>query len=163
MLLKDKYEHLAVPMVGDVLLGQVISVGDRISTLIVSTILRYNGKSIKILGVPRTTHSYIFKGDVKFPFTKLSEIIKIGDLILGRVKIDWFRPVFISLDSPELGVVSAICERCGTVMPTPKMPEQVICPRCRNVRRTKISTLYEPITWRSLHIKNKIHIYPPAQ
>jgi len=163
MLTKGKYSHLAIPMLGDVLVGQVISVGDGISTITVSTILRYNGNGIKIMGVPRVMHSYIFRGDVDFPCTKLGEIIKIGDLVLGRVKIDWFKPVFISLDTDELGIVTAVCEKCGATIPTPKMTDKVICPRCKNSRRTKISTLYDPVAWRSLHIRNRVRIYSSIQ
>jgi len=156
-------DELAIPSKADLLLGQVISVGDKICTVDVSLILRRKENKVKLLSVPRITHAYIFKGDANFPCVNLSEIIKIGDLVLGYVKIDWFRPVFISFKDEISGIVFARCSNCGTTIPTPRELDKLVCPVCRTVRRTKVSALYEPVLWWELHILNKVHIYSPVQ
>lgn len=158
----------AVPQRGDLLLGQIVNVSERIATILVSVILRIieknSSRHLTLLKTPAPTHANIFKGDVNFPCINLSDILKVGDLVLGRVKIAWFKPVFISLDTKETGVVSGICSNCGVIIPTPRSfsSNTLTCPGCKASRKTKISELYDPIVWRELHFMNKIHILPSA-
>lgn len=156
------HSKLPVPMKGDILLGQVLSVGDKISTVLVSIMIRQN-KTPEIVSLPRVTHAYIFKKDANFPCTRLGDILKLGDLVLGLVKIDWFRPVFISFEGEEFGIVAASCSRCGASIPAPKSLNKLICPRCMSTRETKVSSLYEPILWREIHRRYRVHIYSSVQ
>jgi len=151
-----------VPKKGDILLGKVISVGDKISTILVSALMRNHGP-LAPRPLPRTTHAYIFIRDVGYPCVRLGDMLKIGDLVLGLVKIDWFKPVFISFEGDILGVVAAKCSNCGAIIPTPKDYNRLICPNCKNIRETKISVLYEPLLWSEIHKRYRIHIYPPVQ
>lgn len=159
---------LKIPSMGDLLLGQIVSVSEKIATVLVSLIIRIiedgNLEKIRLLKPPGPTHAYIFKGDVKFPCVNLSDILKLGDLVLGRVKVDWFKPVFLSLDTEDTGVVSGICSNCGAVLPTPRdlASNTLVCPRCKSIRKTKVSKLYEPIIWREIHLTNRIQTLPPA-
>ncbi len=158
-----EYREPIVPRLGDLVLGQVISVGDKIGTMVLSVLFRRRNGKISIFSLPRVSHAYIFRGDVGIPCVSLSEVLKMGDLVLGRVKIDWFRPVFVSLEGDELGVVSARCSNCGMVIPTPREREKLICPACKAIRRTKISYLYDSMLWKELHVLNRIRIYLPVQ
>lgn len=157
------YGHIPhVPKRGDILLGQVISVGDKIATASISLMLRLD-ENIKMLQLPRVTHAYIFRGDVGVPCVSIGDVLKIGDIVLGSVKIDWFRPVFLSLNGESLGIVCAVCPNCGIIMPKPRDLSMLICPRCKTARRTKISILYNPAIWYELHKRHKIRIYSPLQ
>ncbi|MCR8433130.1 MAG: hypothetical protein NDP13_02690 [Crenarchaeota archaeon] len=155
------------PELGDLALGQVVNVGDKIATLLISMIFRIQREGelnrLVILRPPPPTHANIFKGDVSFPCVNLVDIIKTGDIILGRVKIAWFKPIFMSLDTEETGVVSGLCSNCGLVIPTPcdLSKQTLICPRCGGSRKTKISKLYNPMLWREIYHINRVRTLPP--
>ena len=147
---------------GDLVLGQVISVGDRISTLELSLVIKKEKEKWVFYPLRERAHAYLFKGDTNYPCVSLAEILKIGDIVLGRVKIDWFFPVFISFDDKVTGVVSALCSQCGTILPTPKNFDFLACPKCKTTRKTKISHLYNPLLWREIHKLHRIKTLPPA-
>lgn len=160
-------KRVTEPELGDLVLGQIINVGDKIATAIAPVIFRIkrneHSYTMSTLRPPFPIHANIFKSDVAFSFVNLSDIIKTGDLVLGRVKIAWFKPIFISLDTEETGVLSGLCSNCGSTMPTPPdiSKQTLFCPRCGGFRRTKISTLYNPMLWREIYHINKIKTLPP--
>ena len=70
----------------------------------------------------------------------ISDIVGIGDIIKARV-ISRGPPYTLTLKDAQLGVVYAICPRCGHAL-TWKGGELLRCPNCGIVVRRKVS-LYE--------------------
>ncbi len=68
--------------------------------------------------------------------------VRYMDIIRARV-ID--SNLKLSIKEREMGVIRAICEKCGT--PLQKMKDKLKCPECGNVEKRKVSEYYGRGEW----------------
>jgi len=120
----------------DMVLGEVISVSNSIAQARIYFVLK-NDKFIPLIQ-PFSALIHISQLGRRVPV--ISDFIKIGDKILGRIIVDFYPPYSLSLDSRLLGVVSAKCSLCGA--PLIRRDRRLICPNCERMEQRILSEMY---------------------
>lgn len=130
------------PRKGDIVLGEVISAGNSIANIKIWFLIRNNKSQRRLTFIPleKPFSANLHISQVGMRTELLSKVIKIGDIILGKVVTDYTLPVNIVTNDKVLGVVSAICSICG--FPLIKKKE-LYCPRCNRTEIRKVSALYD--------------------
>jgi len=130
------------PKKNDLVLGEAISVGNSIANIKIWFIMRESRSARKLtlipLEKPFSANLHISQAGMRTE--SLSKIIKTGDVILGRIVMDYTLPVNIVINDKILGVVSAVCSTCGTPLIKKK---DLYCPKCNKTETRKVSMLYD--------------------
>jgi exosome complex component CSL4 len=121
--------------VGDLVVGRVEELK---SAMAIVEILSAYPLSRTVPGEPEGT---IHVSKVKEGYTEnLNDELAPGDLVLAKI-LENHPSIKLTTASPELGVVSARCQRChGTLELTGR--SELVCPRCGNREHRKVSTDY---------------------
>lgn len=124
---------VGVPKVGSTVFGQVSDVQSR------SAILR-------ITSVGKRPLSGVFTGilhisDVSPGFVEsMFDVCKAGDIMRARVVSDKNRVFHLSTADKNLGIVYALCSRCGQILPL--KGQRMQCTNCGKIERRKIAFDY---------------------
>lgn len=121
----------------DIVLGEVISVSNSIAQVRIYFVFK-DRKFIPLIE-PFSGLVHISQLGRRVPV--ISDFIKVGDRILGKIIVDFYPPYSLSLDSRLLGVVSAKCSICGASLI--KKDRRLICPNCERVEQRIISEIYD--------------------
>lgn len=126
-------KNTVTPKAGNIVYGQIVALKDDLA-------------SVKIMEVENTRKfSGIFSGvlhisQVSKNFIKtIDEAVKLGDIIRAKVVTSW-NPYQLTTKHATLGVVLALCSKCGS--PLWKVGDKLVCKKCGNTERRKISTRY---------------------
>lgn len=119
--------------VGDLVLGEVKELQNKIA------VVRLIGRNEKSLKYP---HTAILLADPRTG--NLDNYIGVGDLIIGKVSHVYLDIIHITIWEPNLGVVLAACDVCGTIMERYQKNNKynLICPKCQNKSSRKIVNYY---------------------
>ncbi|MHA1245854.1 MAG: exosome complex RNA-binding protein Csl4 [Candidatus Thorarchaeota archaeon] len=120
----DGSVRLALPIRGDVLLGEVINVYDQRAEV---NIVRRNGVDIHNPLVGEIHISNVTRRYVK----SMYDVLKPGDIVRARALNTHTLPVQLSLVGPEFGVIFAKCGKCGNPL-TVTTHNNMICLKCEN-------------------------------
>jgi len=124
---------VGVPRVGSDIIGQVSDVQSRSATL-------------RIVKVGKRSLSGFFTGilhisDVSPGFIEsMFDVCKAGDMVRARVVSDKNRVFHLSTADKNLGVLYALCSRCGHMLPLRGRKMQ--CTNCRKIERRKLAADY---------------------
>ena len=121
----------------DIVLGEVISVSNSIAQVRIYFV--FKDRKFTPLIEPFSGLVHISQLGRRVPV--ISDFIKVGDRILGKIIVDFYPPYSLSLDSRLLGVVSAKCSICGASLI--KKNRRLICPNCERVEQRIISEIYD--------------------
>ncbi len=129
-----------LPKVGDVVLGRVVDV--RPQTVIVELVRidgRENDREIATSKLAGVSISQVKEGYVK----DMREEFRVGDVIRAAVVTADRSPIQLSTKRSDLGVVYALCSKCRS--PLVRRGNQLVCPRCGNVEKRKLSRFYRDL------------------
>jgi exosome complex component CSL4 len=124
---------VGVPKVGSTVTGQVSDVQSRSATL-------------RIMKIGKKPISGSFRGilhisDVSPGFVEsMFDVCKAGDIMRARVVSDKNRVLHLSTADKNLGVVYALCSRCGQMLPLKGRRMQ--CTSCGKIERRKVTSDY---------------------
>ena len=123
----------SVPQMGSIVSGQVLDVKSKKAILRISQIEKksLSGFFTGILHISDVSPSYV---DTMF------SVCKTGDLMKAKVISNKNRTFYLSTAEKNLGVIYALCSRCGHVLRLGKRGMQ--CSRCGNVERRKVTPDY---------------------
>lgn len=119
---------------GDTVVGMIINVRDSMALMKIAAIKGYGEREINDPGVAAIHISNIRESYVK----NIADEFGLGDIVKAKV-ID-IENMRLSTAEKELGVMSAICPKCGTVMQ--KEEKRLKCPTCGNVEKRNLSSGY---------------------
>lgn len=118
----------------DIVVGMITNVRDTMALMEIAAIKGYGEGEINKTGIAAIHISNISENYVK----NIANELGASDIVKAKViDTDNMR---LSTAGKELGVISAMCPRCGTVMQ--KDDNRLKCPACGNVERRKISSDY---------------------
>ena len=124
----------------EIVLGEVVSVSNTIANIKIYFV--YKKGEIKRLYYPFSATLHI--SQLGFRASKLSEYMKVGDLIAARIILDRTVPLSLSIASRELGIIAAYCGTCGGAM---KIKDArtgtMVCTRCGKNEKRKLSSMYD--------------------
>jgi exosome complex component CSL4 len=121
--------------VGDLVVGRVEELK---SAMAIVEILSAYPLSRTVPGEPEGT---IHVSKVKEGYTEnLNDELAPGDLVLAKI-LENHPSIKLTTASPELGVVSARCQRCHATLELTGRSD-LVCPRCGNREHRKVSTDY---------------------
>lgn len=123
-----------VPKPGDIVIGVVASMSDDLAFV---NIIRIEGKQSSSTSFTGVIH--ISQANDKYIET-LYDAIRVGDIVRAKVLNDK-TPYQLSLKGPQFGVIAAMCSKCGGMLKK-KSEELMVCPRCGNVEKRKVSIKY---------------------
>lgn len=124
-----------IPRYGMIVLGIITSVKEDL--VFVDIIADKDGKpfSGKYTGV-------IHLSQASKTFIKtVEDAFKLSDIVLAKVLTDKLPPYQLTTKAPELGVIAAMCSKCGGVL-AKRDENTLICPRCGNVEKRKVALGY---------------------
>ena len=129
-----------VPKVGDIVVGQVSDVKSKNAVL---TIFQVGDKVLSgsfkgALHISGVSHGYV---------DNMFNVCKAGDIMRTKVISTANRSFFLSTADKDLGIVFALCSRCGDTL-TPENRGGMKCSNCGNFERRKLSTDYGKDTTR---------------
>ncbi|MDH5437718.1 MAG: exosome complex RNA-binding protein Csl4 [Candidatus Bathyarchaeota archaeon] len=124
---------VGVPKVGSTVTGQVSDVQSRSATL---RIIKIGKKSISGSFTGILHISDVSPGFVESMF----DVCKAGDIMRARVVSDKNRVLHLSTADKNLGVVYALCSRCGQMLPLKGL--RMRCTSCGKIERRKIASDY---------------------
>jgi exosome complex component CSL4 len=126
-------QTVSIPHVGDIVTGLVLEVKSKNSVL---RIFKIGDKMLSgffkgALHISGVSHGYV---------DNMFNVCKEGDVMTAKVISTENRSVFLSTADKGLGVVYALCSRCGDVL----HPEDrgMKCSKCGNFERRKLSPDY---------------------
>ncbi|MCI4348351.1 MAG: exosome complex RNA-binding protein Csl4 [Thermoplasmata archaeon] len=121
---------------GDLVIGRVDELK---SAMAIVDVLAAYPSNRTVPGAPEGT---IHVSKVKDGYAEnLADELASGDLVLARILQS--RPsIKLTTAPPSLGVVLARCQRCHGSMELSSSRKDLVCPRCGNQERRKISTEY---------------------
>lgn len=90
----------------------------------------FSGTFTGILHVSQISSNYI---------KVVTDAVKVGDIVKAKVLTSW-NPFQLSTKGTKLGVIYALCSKCGT--PLTKKRIKLQCSKCGNVEARKISSDY---------------------
>jgi len=123
-----------IPKPGDIVLGVVSSISEDLAFIDIFQIEGKNSRSIDFTGV-----IHVSQASDKFIET-LYDAMRLGDVVRAKVLNDRI-PYQLTTKGPQFGVIAALCSRCGALMKK-HSDETLICPRCGNIEKRKISIKY---------------------
>ncbi len=82
------------------------------------------------------------RGRGQFGEEKSEKMCAVGDTILAKVLYNDKDSYTLGIRDPEMGVVYALCEQCGSDMELDKQRMLLVCNECKRVEHRKISTYY---------------------
>lgn len=122
-----------VPKIGSIVLGQVSHV-------------QSESAGIRIFKIDKKTLSGAFSGvlhvsDVQLRYVEsMFDVCKVGDILRGKVVSDKNRIYHLSTKDKNLGVVYALCSRCGNLL---ELRRNVLhCSKCGKTEKRKIALDY---------------------
>jgi len=124
---------VVVPVRDDVIIGQVQALKEDIANVRILSIEnkpRLSGHFSAVLHI-----SQLGKGRVK----SLSDAIAVGDIIRAKVIASW-PPYQLTLADRDLGVIYALCLKCGT--PLILKEGKLYCKKCKQFEERKVSSKY---------------------
>lgn len=124
-----------IPRYGMIVLGVITSVKEDL--VFVDIIADKDGKpfSGKYTGV-------IHLSQASKTFIKtIEDAFKLSDIVLAKILTDKLPPYQLTTKAPELGVIAAMCSKCGEVL-VKRDENTLICPRCGNVEKRKVALGY---------------------
>ncbi|MDK2891734.1 exosome complex RNA-binding protein Csl4 [Methanohalophilus sp.] len=119
---------------GDIVVGMIINLRDSMALVKIAAIKGYGEREIKDPGIAAIHISNIRDSYVK----NIADEFGLGDIVKAKV-ID-IENMRLSTAEKDLGVMSAMCPRCGTVMQ--KDERRLKCPACGNVEKRNLSSDY---------------------
>lgn len=122
-----------VPQVGDIVSGMISDVKSKNAVL---TIFQVGNKTLSgffkgMLHISGVSHGYV---------DNMFNVCKAGDIMKARVISTENRSFFLSTADRDLGVIYALCSRCGHVLQ--RGNHAMSCANCGNVERRKTSPDY---------------------
>jgi exosome complex component CSL4 len=122
-----------IPKIGDIITGLVLEVKSKNAVL---RIFQIGNKTLSgffkaMLHISGVSHSYV---------DNMFNICKEGDIMRAKVISTQNRSFFLSTADKNLGVVFALCSRCGHVLQSGKHGME--CSKCGNFERRKLSPDY---------------------
>jgi len=122
-----------VPQVGSIVSGQILDVESKKAVL---RILQVGKRSLSgfftgVLHISDVSPSYV---DTMF------SVCKTGDIMRAKVISNKNRTFYLSTAEKNLGVIYALCSRCGNVLLLGKRGMR--CSRCGNIERRKVPPDY---------------------
>lgn len=82
------------------------------------------------------------RGRNSFGEEKSEKMCAVGDTILARVLYNDKDAYTLGIRDPEMGVIYALCELCGSDMNLDRERMLLVCNECKHVEHRKISTYY---------------------
>jgi len=129
------YDKMSLaPKVGLIVYGQVYTVHDEIANVKITEIeghKKLSGTFSGVLHVSQVSRSYI---------KKMDDAVKPGDIIRAKVLTSW-NPYQLTTRHSTLGVVLALCSKCGSLLWKSKSGK-LVCKKCGNVEERKLSSKY---------------------
>lgn len=122
------------PRTGLIVYGEVYTVHDEIASVKIMEIegcKKLSGTFTGVLHISQVSTTFI---------KKLDDAIKPGDIIRAKVLTSW-NPYQLSTKHVTLGVILALCSRCGSPLWKTKTGK-LLCMKCGNVEERKISSKY---------------------
>jgi exosome complex component CSL4 len=119
---------------GDTVVGMIINVRDSMVLIKIAAIKGYGEREVNDPGIAAIHISNIRDSYVK----NIGDEFGLGDVVKAKV-ID-IENMRLSTAENELGVISAMCPKCGTVMQTDE--KRLKCPACDNVEKRNLSSGY---------------------
>jgi len=122
-----------VPKIGSIVLGQV-------------SYVQSDSAGIRIFKVDKKMLSGVFSGvlhisDVQLRYVEsMLDVCKVGDILRGKVVSDKNRIYHLSTKDKNLGVVYALCSRCGDLLELRR--NMLHCSRCGRTEKRKIAFDY---------------------
>lgn len=123
-----------VPQPGDIVIGIVASMSEDLAFI---DIIQIEGKVSQSTSFTGVIH--ISQASEKY-VESLYEVVRLGDVVRAKVLNDK-APFQLTMKSPQLGVIAAMCSRCGEMLRR-KEDDILLCPRCGNVEKRKTSIKY---------------------
>ena len=121
-------------------LGEVVSVSNTIANIKIYGVLNGGVYTPLISPISGTLHISQLGRRVN----RISDYMKIGDVIRAKVILDRTIPVSLTVSSRDLGIVAAYCGSCGGVMRILDRKKQLmICTKCGKKENRKLSNLYD--------------------
>jgi len=126
-------ETATVPQVGSIVTGMVIDVRNKNAVL---RIFQIGNKTLSgffkgALHISGVSHGYV---------DNMYNVCKAGDIMRAKVISTENRSIFLSTADKDLGIIYALCSRCGDVL-QPR-DRGMGCSKCGNFERRKISPDY---------------------
>jgi exosome complex component CSL4 len=126
-------QKVSIPQVGNIITGLVLDVKSKNAVLRIFQIgdKMLSGFFKGMLHISGVSHGYV---------DNMFNVCKAGDIMRAKVISTKNRSFFLSTADKDLGVVYALCSRCGHVL----QPENrgMKCPKCGNFERRKMSPDY---------------------
>jgi len=122
-----------MPKQGDIVEGVVTSMSDDLAFI---GIYMVNEQYFKIPVYTGILH--ISQVSVEF-INSLYDAVRLGEVIRAKI-INNYYPFQLSIKDPKLGVIASYCSVCGSILY--KKNDKLICYRCGNVEKRKISSFY---------------------
>ncbi|MHA1772339.1 MAG: exosome complex RNA-binding protein Csl4 [Candidatus Thorarchaeota archaeon] len=120
----DGSVRLALPMRGDIMLGEVINTYEQRAEI---SVVRRNGRDLHNPLIGEIHISNVTRRYVK----SMHDVLKPGDIVRAKTLNTHTIPVELSLVGPELGVIFAKCGKCGHPL-TLTTHNNMICLQCEN-------------------------------
>jgi len=122
-----------IPQVGDVITGLVLEVKSKNAVLQIFQIgdKMLSGFFNGALHISGVSHGYV---------DNMFNVCKEGDIMRAKVISTENRSIFLSTADKDLGVVYALCSRCGHALQLGDHGME--CPKCGNFESRKISPSY---------------------
>lgn len=127
-------KKLLFPSPRDNVIGYVSSVRGEMALVILLYTDDFKPLSSPLAGFIHVSQTGIDSGN-------LTDLIAPGDLVKARI-ISTENPFQLSLKHPSLGVILASCSKCGGILVKMKNESRLICPKCGNQEKRKISSDY---------------------
>lgn len=129
-----KRPKLALPIKGDILLGEVTNAYEQRAEI---TILRINDKDhfghlIGELHISNVTRRYV---------KSMLDVLQVGDIVRAKAMNTHEIPIELNLVDPDLGVVFAKCVKCGNSL-TLTTHNNMFCLRCEHRSTREVAMDY---------------------
>lgn len=134
---KIKSNKPAVLNEGDNIYGQIIDVKNQRVTVNIDRIVDNN----RSLALPYTGSIHISKVKNEY-LDNLTDAFRIGDIIKAKVVKINRDNVDLSTNSPDCGVLKAMCTRCRSYMNTTNKTNELQCNSCNKKEKRKVSNEY---------------------
>ena len=123
----------SVPEIGSIVSGQVLDVRNKKAVLRISQVGKrpLSGFFTGVLHISDVSPSYV---------DTMYSVCKTGDIMKAKVISDKNRMFYLSTAEKNLGVIYALCSRCGHILGLGKRGMR--CSRCGNIERRKVPPDY---------------------
>jgi exosome complex component CSL4 len=130
----DGKSKLALPVAGDILLGEVINAYEQRAEVV---IVRVNGQDYH-----GGLNGEIHISNVTRRFVKsMHDVLRVNDIIRATALNSHELPIELSVVGPEFGVLFAQCSKCGNPL-TVTTFNNMVCLRCENRETREVAKDY---------------------